>query len=67
MKFRVIKTYEEADAEYKRGDLWVWVECPEEFASDPDEYYEPHWHPVTELPMWGPSEFPRYTLGVRCD
>lgn len=63
--FKIIDTFVEADKVYKRGRLYVWTVCPAEFASDPAEYYEPHWHPVTELPEWGPEHFHRYTCGAR--
>lgn len=64
MRIKELHDWKQIDAAHEHGKLYVWTVCPEIWR-DTDEYYEPHWHPVTELPCWGPEWLGRERFGVR--
>lgn len=64
MRIKELYDWKQINAAYESGKLFVRTDCPEECRGT-DEYYKPHWHPVTELPCWGIEWLGRERFGVR--
>lgn len=64
MRIKELHDWNRINSAYISGKLYVWTVCPEDCVGT-DEYYEPHWHPVTELPCWGDEWLAHTRFGVR--